>query len=99
MRPNKKIPVFRVTRPYLNYMVKPRILGMECVTSEQYYNGRILQRNFMVNDNERAVSYNSFVKFRGKRFGSHNMTMLYPNRSTSKVYYKVCQFGSCYLNY
>ena len=23
-RPNKKIPVFRVTRPYLNLLVKPR---------------------------------------------------------------------------
>ena len=25
LRPNKKIPVFRVTRPYLNLLVKPRI--------------------------------------------------------------------------
>ena len=25
LRPNKKIPVFRVTGPYLNLMVKPRI--------------------------------------------------------------------------
>ena len=25
VRPNKKIPVFRVTRPYLNLLVKPRI--------------------------------------------------------------------------
>ena len=26
VRPNKKIPVFRVTRPYLNLLVKPRIV-------------------------------------------------------------------------
>ena len=26
IRPNKKIPVFRVTRPYLNFLVKPRFL-------------------------------------------------------------------------
>ena len=25
LRPNKKIPIFRVTRPYLNLLVKPRI--------------------------------------------------------------------------
>ena len=25
VRPNKEIPVFRVTRPYLNLLVKPRI--------------------------------------------------------------------------
>ena len=25
LRPNKKIPVFRVTQPYLNLLVKPRI--------------------------------------------------------------------------
>ena len=26
LRPNKKIPVFRVTQPYLNLLVKPRII-------------------------------------------------------------------------
>ena len=26
-----------------------------------------------------SFSYNSFVKFLGKKFGSHNMTMLYPS--------------------
>ena len=26
-----------------------------------------------------SFSYNSFVKFRGKKYGSHNMTMLYLN--------------------
>ena len=27
LRPNKRIPVFRVTRPYLNLLVKPRIIS------------------------------------------------------------------------
>ena len=27
IRPNKKIPVFRVARPYLNLLVKPRIFS------------------------------------------------------------------------
>ena len=27
VRPNKNIPVFRVTRPYLNLLVKPRIFS------------------------------------------------------------------------
>ena len=27
IRPNKKIPVFRVTRPYLNLLAKPRIIS------------------------------------------------------------------------
>ena len=27
VRPNKKIPVFRITQPYLNLLVKPRLLS------------------------------------------------------------------------
>ena len=29
----------------------------------------------------RSFFYNSFVKFHGKKIGSHNMTMLYPIQS------------------
>ena len=35
-----------------------------------------------------SFSYNSFVKFHGKKFGGHNMTMLYQNPSYNKVCYK-----------
>ena len=35
-----------------------------------------------------SFSYNSFVKFHGKKFGSHNTTMLYPNPCYKKVCYK-----------
>ena len=35
-----------------------------------------------------SFSYNSFVKFHGKKFGSHNMTVLYPNLCYNKVCYK-----------
>ena len=31
------------------------------------------------NDHAWSFSYNSFVKLYGKKFGSHNMTVLYPN--------------------
>ena len=35
-----------------------------------------------------SFSYNSFVKFDGKNFGSHNITMFYPNLYYTKVCYK-----------
>ena len=35
-----------------------------------------------------SFSYNSFVKFHSKRFGSQNMTVLYPDQCYNKVCYK-----------
>ena len=43
------------------------------------YKGAILQRNYWKMTIQLAVSYNSFVKCHGKKIGSRNMTMLYPN--------------------
>ena len=36
IRPNQKIPVFRVTQPYLNVLVKPRNLFRFCEKIEFY---------------------------------------------------------------
>ena len=35
-----------------------------------------------------SFSYKSIVKLNGKTFGSHNMTMLYPNLCYNKACYK-----------
>ena len=43
------------------------------------YKGTILLRNYRKMTMLWSFSYNSFVKFCGKIFGSHNMTVLYPN--------------------
>ena len=40
------------------------------------------------NDHCMVFSYNSFVKFHGKEFGSHNMTVVYPNMYCYRVCYK-----------
>ena len=50
-------------------------IGMDHVISEPGYKQTILHRN-------------SFVKFRLKKFGSHNMIVLYPNLFSNEVYYK-----------
>ena len=46
-------------------------IGMLCVISESCFKGTILQRSYY-------GKYHSFVKFHGKKFGSH-MTLLYLN--------------------
>ena len=43
-------------------------IEMDCVISEPCYKGTILQRNYRI--------YNFYVKFNGKKFGSHSMTVL-----------------------
>ena len=56
-------------------------IGMNCVISEQCLTviTTILQRNRkMTMLWFWSLSYNSFVKFQGKKIWSHNMTMLYP---------------------
>ena len=35
-----------------------------------------------------SFSYNSLFKFNGKTFGSHTMTVLYPNQCYNEVCYK-----------
>ena len=35
-----------------------------------------------------SFSTNSFVKFHGKKFGNHNIAVLYPNLCYTKVLYK-----------
>ena len=55
-----------------------------------------------------SFSYNSFVKFHVKKFGSHNMTVLYPNlcyNEPHEVCYKgmgeaqhTCKFSGFILN-
>ena len=53
-----------------------------------FIKGTILQRNYRKITILWSFSYNSLVKFHdGKKSGSHNMTMLYPNLC-SEVYYK-----------
>ena len=54
---------------------------MEHIISDPSYKGTILLRSF---------SYNSFVKFHSKKFGSHNMTMLYRNPCYNEASYNDC---------
>ena len=59
---------------------------MDPAISEPCYKGTILQRNYR--KMTMSFSYNSFVKFHGKFFLSHNMTMLYPKPCYIEVWYK-----------
>ena len=63
-------------------------IGMDCVKSELCYKGTILQRNYGKMTFARKFSYDPFVKFYSKKFGSHNMVILYPNPFYNKVCYK-----------
>ena len=56
------------------------------VISEVHYKGTILLRTILLII--WSFSYDSFVKFCGKKFGSHNMTMLYPNPCYNEVCFK-----------
>ena len=61
---------------YLGY------IGRDCVISESYYKGTIVQRNY------RKMTFNFFVTFHCKhKHGSHNMTIC-PNPCYNKVSYK-----------
>ena len=51
------------------------------------YKWTILQRNYRKMIISWSFSCNSFVKFQGKKFGSHNMTLLYPNPCYNEVCY------------
>ena len=62
-----------------------RSLGKDCILRESSYEGTILQRNYKKMTMEWSFSYNSLVKFNYEKFGSSNMTMLYPNLSQLKV--------------
>ena len=53
--------------------------------SELCYKGTILQRNYRKMTIKWSFSLNSFVKFHCKKFGSHNMTVLYPNLCYNEV--------------
>ena len=57
---------------------------MDHVISEVCYKGTILQRNNRKMTISWSFSYNSFVKFCGKRFGIH-MTVFYLNLCCNKV--------------
>ena len=48
-------------------------MGMDHVISELCYKGTILQRYYRNMTILWSFSYNSFVRFHGKKFGSHNM--------------------------
>ena len=62
------------------------------VISESHHKGTILQRNYRKMTISWSFSYNSFLKCHGTviEFGSHNMTMLYPNI----CYYEICFKGT-----
>ena len=45
-------------------------IGVDCVISELCYKG--------VNLLKKLENYHFMVKFQGQKFGSHNMTLLYP---------------------
>ena len=61
---------------------------MDRVISEPSYKGRILQRNYRKMTIKWSFSYNSFVKFHGTKFGSRNMTVLYPIWCYKEACYK-----------
>ena len=54
-------------------------IEMDHVLSESCYKGTILQRSYRKMTMLWSFSYNSFVKFYGKRFGIHNKIMLFKN--------------------
>ena len=63
-------------------------IGVDRVISEPCYKGTILQMNYRKMTISWSFSYNSFVKFHGKKIGSHNMTELYPNLCYNEVCYE-----------
>ena len=61
---------------------------MFAVHSESCYNGTILQRNYRIITILWSFSNYSYVKFYGKKFESHIMTVLYLVLCFNKVCYK-----------
>ena len=61
---------------------------MDRIIKELSYIGTIFQGNYRKMTISWSFSYNYFVKFHGKTFGSPNMTMLYLNLCYNKVCYK-----------
>ena len=59
-------------------------IRIKSVISELCFEWTILQRNYRKMTILWSFSYNSFVKFHGKKLDSHNMTMLYPNPFTMR---------------
>ena len=62
---------------------------MDRVISELCYKGTILHWNYRKMTMSWSFSCNSFVKFHGKKFGIHNMSVLYPNPSYNEVCYRL----------
>ena len=71
-------------------------IGMDSVMSESYYKGTILQRNYRKMTILWSFSYNSFIKFHGKKFGSHSMAVSYPRCVLKGLH---CLYLSRFLDY
>ena len=65
------------------------MLLVNCVLKEI-----ILQWNYRKMTISGAFSYDSFVKLHGKKFGSCNITVLYPKPCSNEVCYKMTAFES-----
>ena len=52
-------------------------IGMDSILSQSHYKRAILQRTYRKMTISMSFSYISFVKFHGKQFASHKMTMLF----------------------
>ena len=63
-------------------------LEINCVISKSCYKGTILQRNYRKMTVIWSFSYNSFVKFHGKKIGSHYMARFFLNPCNNEVCYK-----------
>ena len=63
-------------------------IRMDHVLSELCYKWTILQRTNRKMTILWSFSYKSFVKFYGKKLGSNNMIVLYPNTCYNEVCYK-----------
>ena len=87
-----KIAADFIFRPFIvnqpNYNAVCYVLGsigLDLVINESYYKGTIIQRNYRKTNMTWSFSYNSFVKFHGKKNGRHIMAVLYPNLYYSEV--------------
>ena len=56
--------------------------------SELCHKGAILQSHRKMTMEWSFFPHNTFIKFHGKKYGSHNMNTLYPNLCCSKMCYK-----------
>ena len=60
-------------RPYITPYLWS--IGMDSIISEPCYSGAILQMNYKKMTITWSFSYNAFVKFHGKKLGSHSVTV------------------------